>query len=132
MKPDKHANTLLMELMIMILFLMLGSSVLIRIFEKSYLLNRDAHRYTYALTDAQNLSDRLYRSEDFEETLSGLGFSGPTEEGTWRLEREDYVIEAGYSLEQLPDGGLRSGFVRALAGEEEILTLPWVRYIPER
>ena len=131
MKPGTHENTLLMELMIMILFLMISSTVLIRIFEKAYLMNREAHRSTYALTDAQNIADRLYLSEDFEETLSGLGFTGLTEEGTWHLEREDYEIEAGYSLEETPGGAVRSGFVRALAGGEELFTLPCTRYLPD-
>ncbi|MBR2259201.1 MAG: hypothetical protein IJ899_18110 [Blautia sp.] len=129
MKSENHANALLVELLIVIFFFMLGATILVQVFERSYHQGQKAQIGIYALSEAQNAADRLYQADDVEAELESMGFAKAGDEESWRLEKEGYVLEITCETIQKEAGILRQARVRALMGEEELLCLPCTRYL---
>lgn len=126
MRKRSQGNALLVELLIVVLFFMLAATVLLRIFAAAHEQGALAERYNEALSAAQNAADRLYAADDPEEALRGMGFAEENE--MWKLMQERYTLEAEVSRETLEAGILRRQEVRAVTGDERIVTLPCSRY----
>ena len=73
MKNKNKSNSLLVELLIVIMFFMLSGTVLIQVFAKAHELRERSARKMDALLFAQNTADTLYASEDPEQTLAQIG-----------------------------------------------------------
>lgn len=133
MKRASKSNALLLEVLIVVLFFALASTVLIRVFVGARSMSLRAGCETEAMMEAQNLAEQLYIAGTPEGVLTGEGFER-TEEG-WQKENE----EAGYTLtvtlraeDNAGSGLLRRGTVMAYteqAGERrELLRLDCTRY----
>ena len=121
-------SILLVEIMIAVLFFALASTVILETFDTTRSQSRLAGTYNDALTEAQNVADVLYASEDFSGTLTAMGFS-QTEDG-WVRNAEDYAISVTYREESAVAGSLYAASVRGYQEERELFTLPLSWYVP--
>jgi len=126
MRKRSQGNALLVELLIVVLFFMLAATVLLRMFAAAHEQGALAERYNEALSAAQNAADRLYAADDPEAVLREMGFAKENE--IWKLMQERYTLEAAVAREPLEAGTLRRQEVRAVSGDERIVTLPCSRY----
>ena len=121
-------NTLLVEIMIAVFFFACSSTVVLRTFVVTRNQSREAGIYDTALMEAQNIADRLYASADYEVVLEQAGF---TQDGqSWTLAQENYALRVTTEEEPTAAGVLLTAEVSAMHGDEALLTLPCVRYLP--
>ena len=131
MRKQNQTNALLVELLIVILFFMLGSSILIRVFGASYKLTGQADRMAQAMLEAQNTADTLYSAADIRQALEELGFTGTdsgSEGETWTRQDDGYTLQVTYAQEEMEHGVMNRMQVQAADGEEVMITLPCSRY----
>ena len=86
MKSGNRSNALLVELLIVVLFFMLSSTILLRVFSTAHQQNVRAGAITTALTEAQNVAEGLYAADDVEAELRKMGFE--LKENVWAREAE--------------------------------------------
>ena len=136
MRSGRHANTLLVELLIVIFFFMIGSVIIMQVFEKSFSLSREARTGTRALAEAQSIADELYAGDSMEETLRRLGFEPAGEAGgepeadkVWTLAQDDYLMQVTCTSEQTGAGTLLRASICAVTQGEELFTIPCARYL---
>ena len=123
MKQHNRGSALLVELIIVTLFFTLAASVLIEMFTAAYTKSRDVTLRTQALTQAQNLAERLYAATSPEETLREEGFAEA--EGVWLLSTEGLTFRVSGD----DAGDFRHYTVEALEGETPVITLPVGRFL---
>lgn len=135
MRSGRHANTLLVELLIVIFFFMIGSVIIMQVFEKSFSLSREAGTGTRALAEAQSIADELYAGDSMEETLLRLGFEPAGEakdeseaDKVWTLVQDDYLMQVTCTSEETAAGTLDRASICATVDGEELFTIPCVRY----
>lgn len=126
MKNGSRSNALLVELLIVVTFFMLASTVLLEVFAAARKQSGRAGELIHALNGAQSLADRLYAAEDPEGALLEAG--GQWENGLWRIPGEEYDLTVSMIDEPRPSGALRRWTVRAEIGGETLVELPAVRY----
>ena len=127
MRNYTRSNSLLIELMIVILFFMLASSVLIQVFGKARSMSARAETVAAAVMDAQNAADRMTAAAKPESVLAEMGFVQAG--GIWVLERDSYRMEAEMETVPTADGRMIRQSVRVILPEgEEVLSLPCSRY----
>ena len=129
MKEGSRANTLLVELLLVIFFFMICSAVLVQIFADAKLKSRTAHATNASMLETQNIAEDLYGSDDPDAVLAEYGFTG--ENGTWTLERNGYLLKVTLRTEETASGTLRTYDVSGIEGEKTLLTLPSTRFIPK-
>ena len=129
MKEGSRANTLLMELLLVIFLFMLSAAILVQVFADARLKSRTAHAANFSMLDAQNIAEDLYSAEDPDAVLAEYGFAD-AEEG-WILEKDGYRLKVTLSEEETASGKLRTYEVSGMEGETTLLTLPSVRFIPK-
>ena len=128
MKTNHRSNALLVELLIVVMFFMLASTVLIQLFGAARNQSARAGLIARVTEEAQNVADRLYVAADPEEVLAALGFSGTDE--LWTKEDADSRTEVLLGEEEEEQGVLRRQEVRVLAADGEVLiSLPSARYL---
>ena len=71
-----------MELLVVILFFMLASTIVMQVFLAAHQKGGKAATVTEALNEVQNIADLLYCSDDAETVLSEAGFERTGEEWT--------------------------------------------------
>ena len=126
MKTRNLSNTLLMELLIVIFFFMIASTVLLQVFAGARSQNAKAELLTEASVEAQNLAEQLYAAGDTKALLLSLGFS--ENDGQWRLEKENYTEKVFFSEETAESGRFLRQQVVISAGEDVLIALPCSRY----
>lgn len=127
MRTHTRSNALLVELMIVILFFMLASTVLIQVFAKARSMSASAETIAAAIMDAQNAADRLITAADPESELEEMGFS--RDGGKWVLDRDSYRMEAETERIPAPAGKMIRQSVRVISADgTELLRLPCSRY----
>ena len=151
MSSEKKANALLLEILIVILFFMLGAIILMRVYQKAYLEGDRSKAQTQALSEAQSVADRLYSAVDsegfeskgFEKELLGMGFmpcegtgqaEEPSDEQTlFMREEEGYQLVVGVQPDILSfsDGTMsfQRAFIQAYYQEEKMFELPITHYV---
>ena len=130
MKRHTISNVLLVELLIVLMFFMLSSTILIRVFAASRIQSDRAIITTRALAKAQNVADTLYAADDAETALIETGFIADGER--WTLECDGYRLSVNVEEDRGNAGTLKSYDVRAVAGEKELFVLPVARYTEAR
>ena len=128
MGKGNQLNTLLVEIMIAVLFFALSSTVVLQTFVVTRNQSREASIYDTALMEAQNIADRLYVSGEYADTLEQAGFT--RDEQGWVRAMEDYDLRVTTAEEDTAAGVLLRAEVIAMHGDEALLTLPCVRYLP--
>lgn len=122
MRSRPKSSALLMELLIVILFFMIASMILIRVFAAARLQSEKAEMITDSLSEAQNVADRLYVSEEPEILLESLGFS--SQNGVWVRDSGKYRMEALIAEERDEAGIFRRQEVRVISEDEMLFSLP--------
>ena len=84
MVKHNQLNTLLMEILIVVLFFALCSTVILDVFVGAHNQSARAGAQADALTAAQSLADRLYAADEREDVLRQSGFF-ERGDGTWHL-----------------------------------------------
>ncbi|MBQ8080600.1 MAG: hypothetical protein IJ240_01735 [Clostridia bacterium] len=131
MKTRNRSNALLVELLIVVMFFMLAAAVLMQVFAAARRQADRAGILTEALTEAQNVADRLYAAKDPDGELAAMGFE--RQQDAWVLIKSRYLTEVSGGTEWTEAGRLLVRNVRVTTPEgEELLALPCVRYEEER
>lgn len=125
MRSRPKSSALLMELLIVILFFMIASMILIRVFAAARLQSEKAEMITDSLSEAQNVADRLYVSEEPEILLKSLGFS--SQDGVWVRDSGKYRMEALIAEERDEAVIFRRQEVRVISEDEMLFSLPCSR-----
>ena len=128
MGRSNQSNTLLVEIMIAVLIFAGCATVVLDAFVITRNQSRQAGIYNNALTEAQNIADRLYVFGDFAATLEEAGFE--QDEQGWTREEAEYTMRVTASQEERDAGVMLSAEVRAYERDEVLFTLPCLRYIP--
>lgn len=126
MDKSKRMNTLLVEILIVLFFFMLASTVLMDVFAHARQLSATAQARSTALEEAQNVAEQLYAADDAHEPLQEMGFD--VQDGTWLADRGEYVISVTVTETFTEGGVLRRMDVTAQREGEELFTLPCSRY----
>ena len=120
MKHHSHSNALLVELLIVVLFFMLASTVLLQLFTAARTQSRKAEDLSEATLHAQNIAETLYSGQgDGSFVSSGERFSLPGSSLTASVDS---------SSEQTEAGTLTRYTVSIFSGDELIYALPGARY----
>ena len=129
MKEGGRANALLVELLLVIFFFMLAAATLVQIFADAKLKSRTAAATNASMLEAQNIAEEIYGSDDPEAVLDSYGFT--SEDGTWVLQREGYLLKVTARTEETDSGLLQTYDVSGIEGENTLLTVPSTRFIPK-
>ena len=139
MKRENQTNALLVELLIVILFFMLGAAILIQVFAKSYQLEKRAQDEASAYVEAQNAAEMLYALPEGEtadaladigRVLEEAGYE-QAEDGVYKLAADGYDLEVTVSENQLVSGIYLEMQVQALRDGEVLMTLPCSHYLAD-
>ena len=126
MRSGNRSNALLVELLIVVLFFMLSSTVLLQVFSTARSQSALSGKLISASNAAQSAADRLYAAKDAENLLAEMGWT--REEDMWRLPGGDYDLTVSLTREQQPFGELLRYQVRAVSGGQTLVELPGARY----
>ena len=126
MKSGSRSNALLVELLIVVMFFMLSSTVLLELYATSRNQSVRAGALTQALNEAQNVADRLYTAKDADAALAEMGFEKAGE--IWTKQGEACVLKVTSSAETTGAGTLLRQQVSAVQDDETYFTLPVARY----
>lgn len=126
MVKHNRQNTLLMEILIVVLFFALCSTVILNVFVGAH--NQSAR--AGALIAAQSLADRLYAADERKDALRQSGFA-ENEDGAWHLHCGAYDLLVTLGETACPAGTMETAQVTALRQEKTLFSLPSARYVPE-
>ena len=129
MREGHRANALLVELLLVILFFMLGATTLVELFANAKHKTLQARATNVSIMEAQNIADDLYGAEDPDAVLTGLGF---TKDGdSWKLEEKEYTLTVTQKEEAAEAGVLRTFTISATGDGKDLFSLPSTRYLPK-
>ena len=83
MREGHRANALLVELLLVILFFMLGATTLVELFAGAKHKSLQARATNLGIMEAENVADDLYGAEDPDAVLQELGFTKENDEGRY-------------------------------------------------
>ena len=122
MKQNGRGNTLLVELLIVVLLFMLASTTLMEIFGAAKQNSNKAGAGSAAILQVQNMTEQLYAADDMPSGLLAMGFEQT--EDAWRMDLDGYVLTADYTCEKTAAGALHRTEISAWYGKELLFTLP--------
>ena len=132
MKTGSRSNALLTEVLIVVMFFLLTSTVLLQVFAAARTQSARAEAISAAVEAAQNVADRMYSGEDAEKVLTEMGFTGGAE--GWTRDDGAFTLEVRLDTEEAAEGAMLRRSVRALNTDGELLlTLPcskWTEATP--
>ena len=129
MREGHRANALLVELLLVILFFMLGATTLVELFANAKHKTLQARATNVSIMEAQNIADDLYGAEDPDAVLQELGF---TKNGdSWILEEKEYTLTVKQTEEDSDTGVLRTFTISATGDGKDLFSLPSTRYLPK-
>ena len=129
MREGHRANALLVELLLVILFFMLGSTTLVEIFADAKHKSLQARAMNFAIMEAENISDDLYGADDPDKVLQDLGFT--KENDSWILTQKEYTLTVTQKNEETENGVLRKFTIDGKGDGKDLFSLPSTRYIPK-
>lgn len=130
MVKHNRQNTLLMEILIVVLFFALCSTVILNVFVGAHNQSARAGAQADALIAAQSLADRLYAADERKDALRQSGFA-EDEDGAWHLHCGAYDLLVTLGEAACPAGTIETAQVTALRQEKTLFSLPSARYVPE-
>ena len=120
---------MLVELMLVVLFFILCTSVLMQLFGEAQIQGEEGVWLTESVGEAMNLAEMLYASEDPQMALEELGFTADSEQaGRWSAQRGAYLAQVDLTEEEKEAGVLRRQEVRILRNGRLLAELPMARY----
>ncbi len=126
MKTGNRSNALLVELLIVVMFFMLSSTVLLQIFSTARSQSALSGQLNAAMNEAQNMADRLYAAQDPESELREM--ECVQEDGLWRLPGDSFDLTVSVSRDEQAGGELVRCQVRAVSNGNVLVDLPSARY----
>ena len=129
MREGHRANALLVELLLVILFFMLGSTTLVQIFADAKHKSMQARAMNVAIMEAENISDDLYGADDPDKVLQNLG--SVKENDSWILTEKEYTLTITQKDEETENGVLRIFTIDGKGDGKDLFSLPSTRYIPK-
>ena len=129
MREGHRANALLVELLLVILFFMLGATTLVELFANAKHKTLQARATNTSIMEAQNIADDLYGTDDPDAVLQGLGFTKDGE--SWKLEEKEYTLTVTQAEEASEAGVLRTITISATGDGKDLFSLPSTRYLPK-
>ena len=129
MREGHRANALLVELLLVILFFMLGATTLVELFANAKHKTLQARATNVSIMEAQNIADDLYGTDDPDAVLQELGFIKDGE--SWKLEEKEYTLTVTQKEEAAEAGVLRTFTISATGDGKDLFSLPSTRYIPK-
>ena len=124
MQFSKRGNVLLLELLIVIVFFMIGSTILMRMFGRSHMMSRRADALTRSVGEASSMADTLMASGDVQAALDRMGAVRSEEGYTISGDGITYIVSFESEPEKTGEAAVLEGKIRALWQEEELLSLP--------
>ena len=132
MKQRSRANALLIELVLVIFFFMLGSTVLVRLFADARHRTIQARATNVSIAAAQNIAEELYGAEDPEGWLAANGFTAAEgAENTWTLAEKEYTLYVTETSEETKGGTIRTFTISSVGDGKQLFTMPSTRYLPK-
>ena len=119
MKSGSRSNALLVELLIVVMFFMLSSTVLLELYATSRNQSVRAGVLTEALNESQNVADRLYTASDAEAALRDMGFE--QREADWYRAGDKFDMIVKDSSGALGPGYMRRYTVTPMENEDTSL-----------
>ena len=129
MKEGSRANSLLVELLLVIFFFMISAAILVQVFADAKLKSRTAHATNASMLEAQNIAEDLYAAEDPDAVLNAYGFA--EKDGAMILEKDGYFLKVTVREQETESGVLKTYDVSGVEGDKTLLTLPSTRFIPK-
>jgi hypothetical protein len=129
MREGHRANALLVELLLVILFFMLGATTLVELFADARHKSLQARATNTAIMEAENIADDLYGAEEPINVLARLGFTKDNE--TWILEKDEYTLTVTGEEEATETGVLRKYTISATGDGKDLFSLPSTRFLPK-
>ena len=129
MREGHRANALLVELLLVILFFMLGSTTLVQIFADAKHKSMQARAMNVAIMEAENISDDLYGADDPDKVLQNLG--SVKENDSWILTEKEYTLTITQKDEETENGVLRIFTIDGKGDGKDLFSLPSTRYTPK-
>ena len=129
MKKHSSANTLLIELVLVILFFMLCVATIVEMFGLARQKSAFARADSRAMMVVENLAEQLAGTKDAGKELENSGFV-PDADG-WALQDEYYRITAVETKEDTGAGTLRTvQFTAEQPNGHLLFEMPVVNYLP--
>ena len=136
MRNRNRSNVLLVEILIAELFFMLSATVLVRVFVTARNMTVRSGVEAHALTEAQNVAEAIYASDDVDATLEQMQFF--SSHGTWSKDCGEYSLYVFGEASPTGAGEIWSGSVsvfykvrnpdNARAEDEEMFSLACTKY----
>ena len=124
---NHRGNMLLTELIIVLLFFAIVQAVVLQVFAKAHLMNRDAQVLNNALMRAENITETLAVSKNAESALLAMGFF--IKNGCYEAPEQDGShLTAALVITAKPAGMLTMVELTAWQGEKKLFTIPALRY----
>jgi type II secretory pathway pseudopilin PulG len=122
-----RGNTLLVELLVVILFFALSQTIVLQVFAKAQQINRESETIHHALTRARDVAETLVVSDDAQATLEELGFT-QTDDGSLVAEGDGYSLSAMVTNLTQTTGTLTTVTLAATRDGVEIFSFPATHY----
>ena len=123
-------NTLLIELIIVLLFFALSQTVVVSMFAAAHDKAEHSVMLSSALTFSESVAERLTLEDDPDAALQEAGFAGSDGIYTY-TDPHGYDVQVTMRREEKPAGEMLYITVTALHNGEELLTLPVQNYMPK-
>ncbi len=129
MREGSRANTLLLELLLVILFFMLACTTIVEIFGQARMRSEQATVHNEAMLQAENIAEKLYNAADETDILTEIGFARSGD--IWSMTVENAELQVNVSDRETEAGLIRSFEISATEGDTELFMLPVSRYLPK-
>lgn len=119
MKQKSHSNALLVELLIVVLFFMLASTVLLQLFAAARSESAKAETLSEASFLAQNIAETLYWQGD-----GSLDSVSVASDDRISFPGSSLTAAVEYTAEQTDAGTMNRYLIHIYSGEDLVFTLP--------
>ena len=130
-RESSRANTLLVELLLVIFFFMISAAVLVQLFADARHKSLEARAATAAITEAQNCAEDLYVNipNDPEGWLAENGFT-KDESGRWTREYDSFSLFVTKESEKTESGEICTFMITGFGDGKDLFTIPSTCYVP--
>lgn len=122
-----QGNTILIELIIVILFFSLSMIAIIPVFAGAQQMTSESRARSRAMALAQDIAETLSASDMADEALLSKGFT-KTEDGYVLTSPDGFTLTAICARLTQPAGALTQTTIEATRGDETLFTLPVSHY----
>ncbi len=122
-----RGNTLLVELLVVILFFALSQTIVLQVFTKAQQINHESEATHRALTQARDVAETLAVSDDAQAALAQMGFTADAS-GLLVAQGDGYRLTATVSSLTQTTGSITTVTLTAIQHGAEVFTFPATRY----